>query len=134
MKPKLRRFEEIAAKYGGNVSRIADAFDVSRLTVYRWCEADARFQAAIEEHRGRLLDRCLETAAIIANGIPRKDENGEVIGWNERPDSWMLKFLISTLGRKEGFGEAVDITTKGESIRPEPIKIEVIDRREQVEL
>ena len=133
MKPKLRRFEEIAAKQGGNVSRIADELGVNRLTVYRWCEADERFRDTIEEHRGRLLDKCIETASTLANGIPIRDDNGEVIGWKERPDAWMLRYLISTLGRKEGFGDSIDVTSKGESIKPEPLTIEVIDRREQVE-
>ena len=133
MKPKLRRFEEIAAKHGGNISRIADELDVNRLTVYRWMESDDRFRAIIEEHRGRLLDRCIETAATISNGIPIRDDYGEVIGWKERPDSWMLRYLISTLGRKEGFGDSIDVTTQGESIKSEPLMIEVIDRREQVE-
>ena len=133
MKPKLHRFEEVAKKSGGNISRIADVFCVSRLTVYRWCKADVKFQAAIKEYRGRLFDQCLETAEIIANGIPKKNDDGEIIGWNERPNSWMLKYLLSTLGRFEGFGETIDESTKRESLNPPvPITIEVIDRRELV--
>lgn len=133
MKPRLRRFEELAAKHSGNVSRIADELGINRLTIYRWMDSDERFKDAIEEHRGRLLDRCIETASNLANGIPIYDDKGEVIGWKERPDAYMLKYLISTLGRKEGFGESIDVTSKGDRIKLEPMTIEVIDRREQVE-
>ena len=133
MKPNLRRFEEIATKHGGNVSRIADELRVNRLTIYRWCETDQRFKDTIEEHRGRLLDRCIETASTLANGIPIRDDNGKVIGWKEKPDSWMLRYLISTIGRKEGFGDSIDVTTKGESVKTNSIIVEVIDKRELIE-
>ena len=44
----------------------------------------------------------------------------------------MLRYFISTLGRKEGYGESIDITSKGESIKPDPIVVEVIDSRDKV--
>lgn len=30
-------------------------------------------------------------------------------GWAERPDSNMLRYLLSTLGRKDGFDETVSV-------------------------
>ena len=138
MKPKLTRFQQVAAEQCGNISKIADAFGVGRASVYRWLLTDEKFKSVIEEQRGRLLDRCIESAALLANGVPSWEEsaNGPVFkGWKVMPDGNMLRYLISTLGRKEGFGEstAIDITSKGEKLIPEPIQIEVIDRREQVE-
>ena len=41
---------------------------------------------------------------------------GKVIGWEERPDGNMLRYLLGTLGKKEGFGESLDITTNGKDI------------------
>ena len=38
-------------------------------------------------------------------GIPEKDESGNFVGWRERPDGYMIRYLLSTLGRNEGFGE-----------------------------
>jgi len=32
-----------------------------------------------------------------------------MVGWAERPDSNMLRYLLSMLGRKEGFGETVSV-------------------------
>ena len=136
MKPKIKRFKEAAEKYGGNISAIARAFGVYRRTVYDWMEADEQFKKIVEEYRGRLLDKCIQTADLLANGIPTftEGDKGPVFaGWRVQPDGNTLRYLISTLGRKEGFGEAIDVTSRGESIKPaDPITIEVIDRREQV--
>lgn len=135
MKPKLKRFKEVAFKCDGNISKIADWFGVERCTIYRWIETDSGYKQAIEEYRGRLLDRCLETAATLANGFPKMEntpEGTKQIGWIVPPDGNTLRYLLSTLGRKEGFGESLDVTTKGESIKQEPLIIEVIDKREQV--
>lgn len=136
MKPKLTRFQQVAAEQCGNISKIADAFGVGRASVYRWLLTDEKFKSVIDEQRGRLLDRCIESAALLANGVPSWEEsaNGPVFnGWKVMPDGNMLRYLISTLGRKEGFGESLDVTSKGESIKPDPITIEVIDKREQVD-
>ena len=137
MKPSLRRFKQIAMKYNGNISAMASAMEVWRSTIYDWMAEDESFKAVIDEYRGRLLDKCLETAERLANGIPilEETETGtQFMGWRVAPDGKTLRYLISTLGRREGFGEAIDVTSRGESIKPaEPIKIEIIDNREQVE-
>lgn len=138
MKPTFKRFKEVAKKCDGNVSSMAAAFVVHRTTIYDWMREDEQFKAIVEEYRGRLFDKCLKTAELLANGIPSFEmtENGQKFaGWKVMPDASMLRYLLSTLGRNEGFGEctAVDITSKGERIKTEPITIEVIDRRDQVE-
>ena len=132
MKPKLKRFQEIASKLDGNISKIADALGVSRGAVYRWIEADNSFKETIEESRGRVLDELVETAKLYAKGVPRYVD-GKFNGWAVPPDGQTLRYLLGTLGKKEGFGDSIDITSKGESIKPETIKIEVIDKREQVD-
>jgi len=136
MKASIKRFAEIAGKYGGNLSEMARAIGVTRTTLYRWIESDSRYKDIVEEYRGRLLDKCLKTAEMIANGVPNMEEtpNGpQLRGWKVYPDGQTLRFLISTLGKKEGFGGSIDVTSKGERIIPEPVVIEVIDKREQVE-
>lgn len=135
MKPGIKRFKDIAKKCNGNVSSMAIAFGVYRSTIYEWMEANREFKKVVEEYRGRLLDKCLKTAELLANGVPlveSTDTGTQFAGWKVAPDGNMLRYLISTLGRKEGFGEAIDVTTNGESIKTEPIKIEVIDKREQI--
>ena len=47
-----------------------------------------------------------------------KDPDGKTrqVGWITPPDSGMTRYIIGTLGRKEGLGEHLDVTTNGESI------------------
>lgn len=137
MRPSLKRFKEVAKKCNGNISAIAASLCVNRRTIYDWMDGDEQFKDIIEEYRGRLFDKCLKTAELLANGVPiiELTENGpQFAGWKVMPDASTLRYLLSTLGRKEGFGEstAIDITSKGEKIMSEPITIEVIDRREQI--
>lgn len=135
MKPTLKRFKEVAKKCNGNISAMASAFVVYRSTIYDWMDEDEQFKAVVEEYRGRLFDKCLKTAELLANGVPifeMTEKEAVFAGWKVQPDGNMLRYLISTLGRKDGFGEAIDVTSNGERIIPEPITIEIIDERKQV--
>ena len=133
-KPSLERFAEVVEAYRGVIGRVAKALMVDRTTVYNWCNNDPRFQAVIDNYKGQFLDECLKSGRILAVGIPKLDAKKQVIGWKERPDGQMLRYFISTLGRREGYGESLDITSKGESIKPDPIVVEVIDNRDKVEV
>ena len=130
-RPGLNQFRETAETCGGVVSRMAKALGVSRKTIYEWCKNE-KYQAVLDEYKGKLLDECLKVARLTALGIPKLDKDNKVVGWKERPDGQMLRYFISTLGRKEGYGESIDVTSKGESIKPDPVVIEVIDRRDQI--
>lgn len=107
-KPDISKFREILHKTGGNLSKVAAVFNVTRKSVYDWAKADEQFKDAISDERGSLVDECLVSARVLALGIPEKDEKGNFIGWRERPDGYMIRYLLSTLGRKEGFGEIQD--------------------------
>ena len=104
---------------------------MNRKTVYEWAKEDTDFQDVIDDQRGRILDECIATSRVLARGIPILDENKKIVGWEERPDGQMVRYLMSTLGRKEGFGENIDVTTAGSPLS-QGITIEVIDKREQV--
>lgn len=114
------------------MTNMAKALNVSRITVYKWCEDDISFRETIDEYKGQLLDECYQSARILAIGIPKLDDKKRVIGWKEKPDSYMLRYLLGTLGRKEGFGENIDVTSNGQTIKPEPTVIEIIDSRDRV--
>lgn len=115
MKPKLAKFREAAEKYGGNITKIAKAFNVSRTQVYNWVNNYGEYKTVIEDSRGSLFDDCLSTARVLALGIPDV-RDGKVVGWIERPDSFMVRYLLGTLGRKDGFGDSIDITTNGKDV------------------
>ena len=110
-KPDISKFREILHKTGGNLRKVAATFRVTRKTVYDWAKADDKFKDAITYERGTLVDECLVSARVLALGIPEKDEKGNFIGWRERPDGYMIRYLLSTLGRKDGFGELQDEDT-----------------------
>ena len=116
-KPTLQEFEKVLQATGGNLTNAAKALNCGRTAIWQWAKTDEGFANAIDESRMKLFDRCLSTAQILALGIPQKDAQGNVIGWLERPDSGMLRYFMSTLGRREGFSESLDITTNGESVK-----------------
>lgn len=137
-RPSLSEFIKACDKYNGNKTKIAKFFGVSRQSVCNWCNAYPKYADSIDEYKGRLLDKCLISAEALAIGIPKTKKNPKtgkesIVGWKVKPDGLMLRYLIGVLGRREGFGESIDITSKGESIKPDPIIVEVIDRREQVD-
>lgn len=118
MRPNIKGFKQAVLDSGGNLSRVADFFDVERSTVYFWINKYPKFKEVVDNARSRLFDKCLATSEIVANGIPdyeeKIDEYGNKVrrfaGWIERPDGNMLRYLMGTLGKKEGFGESVEIT------------------------
>ena len=104
-KPNIEDFRKVVRKSGGNLTKVAATFKVARKTIYQWAKEDSEFKDAISDERGALVDECLVSARVLASGIPEKDENGNFVGWRERPDGYMIRYLLSTLGRNEGFGE-----------------------------
>lgn len=114
-KPSIDEFREVMSTAHGNISEAANLLRVSRQAVHRWVKEDSEFKEAVDEHRKKLFDECLGQARILALGLP-KIKNGKLVGWIEKPDGQMLRFFLQTLGRDEGFGNSVDITSNGEAL------------------
>lgn len=127
-KPTLKTFEDAVSKHNGNLTKVAEAFKTSRTQVYRWVNSDKSFKEIVEDARMRLFDECLTTARAISIGIPNI-ENGKMVGWVERPDSNMLRYLIGCLGKKEGFGESVDVTSGGQKVG---LKFELVTSKDEL--
>ena len=126
-KPDIETFRKVLRNSGGNLTKLAATFKVARKTVYEWAKEDSDFKDAISDERSSLVDECLVSARVLALGIPEKDENGNFVGWRDRPDGNMLRYLLSTLGRNEGFGENIDITTNGKDVvAPPSVNIQVV--------
>lgn len=95
-------------KYRGHKSNIAASFGVERHTLNRWLKDRPDYASIVEDARGRMLDDTIENAWLLANGI--KDiQDGKFVGWLERPDGQTMRYLMSTLGREEGFGERIEV-------------------------
>lgn len=110
MKPNIEEFRRVSEALMGNISKIAYYFDVDRRSVYRWLSNEG-YREAIEDSRGAFFDECMQMARLVALGVPELDENGKFKGWKVRPDSRMLRYLISTLGKDEGFGKNIEPET-----------------------
>lgn len=108
-KPSIDEFREALRKTGGNLTMTAGLFGVTRQTVYNWVKEEEDFKSALTDTRKALFDRCLEAAKAIAVGIPILDQSNIIVGWREKPDGQMLRYLLSTLGRDEGFGDSMNV-------------------------
>lgn len=115
MRPTKEAFQKASEQYGGNLTKIAKSFSVSRTQVYNWIRDNTEFKEIVDDARGSIFDDCLSTARLMACGIP-DIQDGKMVGYLREPDGAMCRYLMSTLGRKEGFGENIDITTNGKDI------------------
>lgn len=113
-KPDIEKFIEALESTGGNVSQVAKLLGVSRSTINKWVAEDEAFKDALEDARGKMFDECLTMSRIVALGIPDKSPDGKIIGWVAPPDSAMLRYLLGTLGREEGFGEQSKVELKAD--------------------
>lgn len=109
-KPSLSKFRDALAMTGGNLSETAKVIGVKRATIWLWAKDDEEFAEAIDESRKQFLDSCIATSRLVALGKPIVDQKtGEFMGWSVPPDSQMLRYLMGTLGRNEGFGENITL-------------------------
>lgn len=116
MKPATEAFVKAVNEARGNLSEVARMFHVERNTVGVWVRNDEDFKAAVKSARLGLFDRCLTTAEVVALGVAERDKDGRFVGWKTAPDGQMLRYLISKIGRDEGFGDSMDVTTNGKDI------------------
>ena len=122
-KPNFDEFEDAIRKTGGNLTQTAGILGVTRQTIHNWIREDEMFKAAVKDSRMKLFDQCLDAARIIALGIPHIDPaTGHIIGWKEKPDGQMLRYMLSTPGREEGFGESVNVNLEN----PMPTVINIV--------
>lgn len=120
-RPSVDEFSDAVKKLGGNLTKVAEYFGVSRTSIHKWRHDDPEFEQCIIDSRKRMFDRCIEIGYALALGIPELDEDNKIIGWKERPDSNMVRYLLGTLGRDEGFGDKTDLNIDSSS----PISINI---------
>ena len=121
-KPDAETFRRVCNQCAGNISQVAKILGVNRSTVDDWRKNDSEFRSIIRDERMKMFDECVITARMVALGVKKYDfeydDEGNVVlddkgnpkkkmvGWEERPDGNMLRYMMSTLGRTEGFGES----------------------------
>lgn len=109
-KPTVKNFRAALEATGGNLTETAKVLGVKRGTIWLWAKDDEEFAEAIDETRKQFLDSCIATSRLVALGKPIVNKDtGEFMGWEVPPDSNMLRYLMGTLGRNEGFGEVMTL-------------------------
>lgn len=132
-KPTLEELSEALKKTRGNLTNTARLLGISRTTLWRYGKEIPEMGDLIKESRKEKLDQFVTTAELLALGIPDIDpDTKKVVGWIEKPDGLMLRYFMSTLGRDEGFGDNIDVTTNGKDIN-NVLQVEVIDKRSDVD-
>lgn len=105
MVPDIETFRNIVNECKGNLSVAAKRMGVTRTTLANWRNTSPEYAQAVEDARMRLFDSCLVSAEVLALGEYIKDDDGK-IQWVRLPDGNMLRYLMSHLGRNEGFSDA----------------------------
>lgn len=109
-KPTIGKFREALNATGGNLTETSRVLGVRRATIWNWAKDDEQFAEAIDDTRKQFLDSCIATSRLVALGKPIIDKKTkEFMGWEIPPDSNMLRYLMGTLGRNEGFGESMTL-------------------------
>lgn len=134
--PTIERFSDLCTQTGGNVTAIALALAVTRQTVSRWIREKSDFSEALEDARESALDIAEDRAMMLISGIPIKNETGEIVAWQERPDAGLIKFKLATQGRGRGYAEITEmrVTKKSRTVvRPEADGSIIIEEQDEPE-
>lgn len=131
-KPTYEELKKALEQAHGNLSTTAALLGISRVSLWVYSKEDEEFNNVIKDSRKKKLDNFISTAEILALGIPDIDPvTHKVVGWIEKPDGQMLRYFMSTIGRDEGFGDTLDVTSAGEKIN-NAVQVEIIDKRSDV--
>jgi transposase-like protein len=110
----------------GNLSEVAKALGVSRRSIEKWLEKNKELREAREDANDAFVDFAESQAYLLAKGIPKYktntegelelDENREpeLVGWEEKPDAGIIKFILSTKGKGRGYVTESKIEHSGE--------------------
>jgi hypothetical protein len=131
-RPSVAEFEKAFSEARGNATNAAKILGICRVTMYEWIKENDEYKRILVNSRKSLLDKCVSTAQLLAIGIPKVDDAGRVIGWEEKPDGQMLRYFMSTMGRDEGFGENENIINNNINIENKLPDMKVTEEEKQM--
>ena len=95
-KPAKKILIQLAEKYAGVVTDVAEHCKVSRMTVYRWMEKDPAFKAKMDEGNVILVEKAIKGLVHLL------DNNSER----------SVHYTLDRLARDKGFGQLIKIQDK----------------------
>jgi hypothetical protein len=109
-----QEFLALIERHGGNIHRAVQAFrskyaNFERKTWYNWLESDSFVKDAYDEYLENEIDDAEALHKLHRNGMPIRNDGGEIIGWTLRPSLQAIEFYLKTKGRSRGYVSAQDI-------------------------
>lgn len=95
-KPSKKALLELAVKYAGVVTDIAESCGVTRKTIYNWMDKDPEFKAQMDDQNTVLVN-------LAIKGLRHNLENN-----SERS----VMYTLDRLARDKGFGQLVKVQDK----------------------
>lgn len=106
--PPIEDIRVAAQKTLGNKTKAAELLMVSRSVFRKWEQERPEIGDIFREQWGKRLDGYLDTAHILAMGVPAKDASGRTF-YETPPDPNMLRFMIEKFGKMEGLGDELTV-------------------------
>ena len=106
---RKQAFLEAAFQHRGNITKSAAAAGISRRTYYQWCEDDQEFKEAFEDVKESYLDHVVDQLNVLIDGIPIKDDKGNIVDWKRWPDVQAILSTLRSIGKHRGYSERHEV-------------------------
>lgn len=101
--PSPPKFAKLWKECGGSKTKLIKKLKISFTTLQSWIAQDPRLQDVMDAIDLEKCEQAEMAAWILAlGGVKTKDK---FEGWSRYPDSYMLRWLLNTKGRRFGYGE-----------------------------
>lgn len=122
-KKAKEQFIRLIEQHGGNIHRAVAAFkqkftSFERKTWYNWLATDEWVKQAYDDYLNREIDEAEALHKLHRNGIPIRDEKGQIIGWTLKPSREAIEFFLKTRGRNRGYVDRTE-TIHSVGVSPE---------------
>jgi len=97
----------------GNIAAAAKGLGVQRATLYAWIDKSKALSKALNDIRESGLDFTEQQAMLLIKGVPKMKE-GKLVGWEEKPDGAMIRYMLSTKGKHRGYTEKQEVEHSGQ--------------------
>jgi len=93
------KFIQVYTEVGFSVTKAVKIAKIDWKTHFQWMKDDKKYNKRFNEAKTEALDVLLEesehTHRILRLGIPKKNEEGKLVGWEERPDGRAIEWFLS---------------------------------------